>query len=756
MTRHSSRPWLSPLEQAAPWLALTVLLLFTYAKFFQVPYAGFFWSSDGKVYEIYLSTASDYGLQLGDQLVQVGPVLWNDFRANWRQTLFDDLEPGQVVPLLVKHNGQTLSLPWTFPGFNSNEFFARLNGEWFLAYVFWAAGTITLLSLRPKDARWRLLIAFNFLTALWLIVGGSTAPYHTWGSLFVLHAAVWACLPVYLHLHWVFPSPLRRLPIPIIWAGYLAGGVLAALEWFQLLPRSAYSLGFILAIVGSLALLAAHYTFRPEHRRDIFQLLRVGVLAFVPSIVLGIVGVFGTLPAQLKGGALLAFPFIPVAYLYTTYRRQLGGMEVRANRIISLFLFLFLLSLALITLIALLEPYFHFAGDDFVVAAGAAAITALAVVFVFPRFQRFVEHRLLGMPLRPTKLLETYAERIIISPDERTLIRLLKDEIAPSLLIRQSALLSLDDSTASPVYIQGLEKSQLPAASGIPNLIANAGRYHPATPDEAAHPASWVRLALVLSIEQKPIGMWLLGKRDPDDFYSQEEIAVLQSLVHQTAIALTNILQAGRLRAFYQADIEANENQRAEVARELHDKLLNDLAGLKNSISEQNAPPHFFERFDATITGVRQTISGLRPSMLTYGLGPALDALVDDLSDRDENGPAILFEVSADGARYDPQVELHVYRIVQQACENAIKHASAKSVTIIGRLGLALIDLTIEDDGKGFEAGTRLDLHGLAAHKHFGLMGMYERAALIGADIQFLSAPGSGTKIRIHWKRDGH
>mgnify|MGYP001598292495 CR=1 FL=1 len=735
----------SLVEQAASGLVLAIVLLYTFALFLAVPYIGFYWNTfNNQVEDVY--TAG--GLQPGDQIISLGAIKLDDYRADLRLELLTDVQPGDKVELVIRRG----AVEWIIPGFNYAELLNRLSGQWWLALMFWAVGHIALIALRPQDTRRRLFIAFNFITAIWLSAS-SVSQSHIWASPFVLRSAMWLSVPIYWHLHWELPTSLRRLP-RIVWlAIYLPAIILAAVEWFQILPVNFYAIGFLLAVAGSLVLIVVRLLARPAERRDIIPLVIVATLAFgLPALL--IASLMSGQALRILLTTLIALPILPVSYFVAASRRRLGNLEVRANRIISLFFFLFLLNIALIIVVALLEPVFHFAGDDFFVAVGAAAIAALASIFVFPRFERFIEQRFLGMPLPPTKLLETYAERITISPDDRALIALLKDNIIPSLLVRQSALLRLDDgATARPIYVQGVDETQLPAAGHLPALIAEAGHYR--LPDSTTPPA-WVRVSLVLSIEKRPIGLWLLGQRDPDDYYSQQEIEVLQALAHQTAIALVNILQAERLRAFYQADIEANETQRADLARELHDNLLNQMAALKNSIDEQNAPPHFFERFDTLIANARHTISGLRPAMLNYGLYIALEALVDDLRERYEDGPNFSFEVSADGTRYSPHMELHVYRITQQACDNAIKHAQPKSITIIGRLSPALIDLTIEDDGRGFEAGPGFDLNDLTAHKHFGLMGMYERATLIGADIQFLSAPGNGTKVSIRWKRDGH
>jgi signal transduction histidine kinase len=136
--------------------------------------------------------------------------------------------------------------------------------------------------------------------------------------------------------------------------------------------------------------------------------------------------------------------------------------------------------------------------------------------------------------------------------------------------------------------------------------------------------------------------------------------------------------------------------------------------------------------------------------MLQYGLTFALEDCVDELSTRSEDGASISLDVPQSDARYAPKVEEHIYRIVQQACENALRHAHAEQIRIYGRLESSQVHLTIEDDGIGFSQ-KMLDFNSLLREKHFGLAGMFERADLISADLKFESVPGEGTKIIISW-----
>jgi len=91
-----------------------------------------------------------------------------------------------------------------------------------------------------------------------------------------------------------------------------------------------------------LALLALHFICQPPQRRDTRLLLVAAGVAFFPAIVLGILGLLGTYP-RIGAIGLLALPVLPGSYFYAAYRHQLSGLELRANRLISVYLFLILL-----------------------------------------------------------------------------------------------------------------------------------------------------------------------------------------------------------------------------------------------------------------------------------------------------------------------------------------------------------------------------------------------------------------------------
>jgi signal transduction histidine kinase len=120
--------------------------------------------------------------------------------------------------------------------------------------------------------------------------------------------------------------------------------------------------------------------------------------------------------------------------------------------------------------------------------------------------------------------------------------------------------------------------------------------------------------------------------------------------------------------------------------------------------------------------------------------------------ERSNDSVNVIIDLQTDGeARYAGNIEQHLYRITQEACENAIRHANAANIKVSGWLHPHKIILNIEDDGAGFDAGPQLDLDTLLANKHFGLAGIMERAMLINAKVEINSAPNAGTRIKIEW-----
>jgi two-component system sensor histidine kinase UhpB len=254
-----------------------------------------------------------------------------------------------------------------------------------------------------------------------------------------------------------------------------------------------------------------------------------------------------------------------------------------------------------------------------------------------------------------------------------------------------------------------------------------------------------------LRVEEGLLGAWLLGGRDPDDVYTASEIALIRSLANQTAIALSNIIQTERVRELYQANVTRTEQERLQLAHALHDRVLNQLAALLMRLEDPSITPAVLKPFEEFSSRVREIVADLRPPMLVYGLRPALAELVEALAERPPQQMSLSMDIPEGEWRYPPEVELHLFRIAQESCENAFHHAHAKQLTVRGRLDPDHAEIEIQDDGAGFKMPGTEALGRLISQKHFGLAGMIERANLIGGTVQIRTAPGKGTRITAIW-----
>lgn len=740
------RPWLSLLEMLLPWLMLLVLGYYIYLEIVAAPYLGLnFGASSAAVNEVYVPHPT---LAIGDELLSMGQVDMDTWRQHLRMPLFPHLAAGDILPLRVRHDGQVVQIDWRVPGRTWPELYDRLVNTWLLGLAFWLAGTATLLLVRPRDSHYWLFSAFFLLTALWLVVGNT----NRWGhgeSRILFRMAVWLSLPVLLHVHWIVPQPLARLPRPLLWGGYAAALLLAVLQWFEAVPPSLYGSVFALVLVLCLLLLLAHYVRQPQSRRALRLLLAAYGLAFVPLIVLSALTAAGLMTKYTAAG-LLFLPLLPGVYFYAVFRHRLGGAELRANRLVTVYLFLALLAVVVAPAAGLLDQALAFPDASPLLYLALALAAAAATLYGFPPFARGVERRLLAMPLPPDDLLATYTARISTSLTPSALTALLRDEVLPTLLVRQSALLGVRNDQMVPLYIEGLALDAHTLTSLL-SLLRQGPIYRAAVGDSAV--PDGVRVGLPLHFDGQLIGVWLLGRRDPDDHYGPGEIRVLQSLAAQTAIALTNIEQAERLQALYKANVIRHESERRQLAYQLHDEILTHAALLYNNLATAALTPAVQEAYDTLKAQVRQMIAGLRPPMLDYGLAAALDALVDELAGRSDRA-RVDVAVAAGHLRHAPEVEEQIFRIVQQACENALAHAQAQTVRIGGEISEAGIVVQVEDDGIGFDAGLLSSLPALLAHKHYGLVSMVERAESIGAALSIDTAPGQGTVVEVTWRAD--
>lgn len=210
------------------------------------------------------------------------------------------------------------------------------------------------------------------------------------------------------------------------------------------------------------------------------------------------------------------------------------------------------------------------------------------------------------------------------------------------------------------------------------------------------------------------------------------------------------------LHSFIGAITSGQEEERRRLARELHDETIQSLISFKQHIqlvemdyADQPVAQALVKLEDVaekTIENVRRMVRALRPIYLEdLGLVAALNMLVTEMGQ--SSGISIDFERQGKERRLDNAVELALYRIVQEALNNIARHAEASHATVTLSFVPKGIKILIEDDGKGFHVPN--SPAEFAPGGHFGLLGMYERAELIGGTMQVQSVPGEGTRLMV-------
>ena len=229
-------------------------------------------------------------------------------------------------------------------------------------------------------------------------------------------------------------------------------------------------------------------------------------------------------------------------------------------------------------------------------------------------------------------------------------------------------------------------------------------------------------------------------------------LAGLAGLVFDSRRRASRRVQEARER-FTRQLIESQENERKRIAGELHDSLGQNLLIIKNralmGIESGAGTAALLEEISSlagqTINEVRGISYGLRPYQLDrLGLTKAILAVCRQVQD----AARVQVEASIDNVDglLPKDLEINLYRIVQEGLNNAVKHAGASRITVsIGRKEGGL-GVQVSDDGSGF-LSDQVEVRG---GEGFGLSGIRERARILGGSASVQSAPGEGTRISAH------
>jgi len=297
---------------------------------------------------------------------------------------------------------------------------------------------------------------------------------------------------------------------------------------------------------------------------------------------------------------------------------------------------------------------------------------------------------------------------------------------------------------------------------------------------------SWCGTPLV--IRDRAIGFLCVDWNEPG-FYTQDHARILRAFADQAAVAIENArlfdavrrfsgqlehlvaartaelreahdsiaAQTEQLRALVRQVVMVQENERQRIAHELHDSLVQAILAVMYQLHAirrrigASVPAGVLEQIDdsrqlleGALLEMKSIIHALRPRALDeLGLLAALKHFAQAAGEHHDG--TITFRSSGAAYTLHPDIELPIYRIVQEATQNAMRHAAANLIAISVECRPNMLRVIVNDDGCGFDPGSTSD--GL------GLVGMRERAQAIGAQLSITSAAARGTRVRLEVPR---
>ncbi|WP_232429404.1 sensor histidine kinase [Noviherbaspirillum autotrophicum] len=277
----------------------------------------------------------------------------------------------------------------------------------------------------------------------------------------------------------------------------------------------------------------------------------------------------------------------------------------------------------------------------------------------------------------------------------------------------------------------------------------------------AWYPGPWLgaitRIAAVISATLTAVLLWWLIPKILRLPTSAQLRTLVTQLEHEIAErsqveeALRQSQETLRELAAYQERIR--EDERKRIAREIHDELGQTLLALRLDVSMLHARTGerhpllktrtalALEYIDTTMKSIRTIMNNLRPSVLDLGVQAAIEWQVRQFEQR--NAIPCQLCIDDDGLQMDDEHATAVFRILQESLTNIGRHARATIVRITLRIDGGMLKMSIEDNGVGMYPGDR------RKSRRFGLIGIQERASMLGGELTIESTPGQGTLLRL-------
>jgi len=666
----------------------------------------------------------------------------------------------------------------------------------FAACVSWALG-VGVLAFGARDGSAILFFLFCLVFSTGLATGSVSFLGPLWmGSLFNL--CLWWLFPLSIHLHLVFPE--RRLTsrwryglvglygvVALASMPYLVNGLsaLRAFAWYPVLhlgARLALGAGF-----GGAALLMVwgyYHEASAAYRRGVRLVALSGATALMPFVALGLLPevVFGH-PLVPYWALFLLLLFIPAGYGYAILRFRLLRLDRFANRAMAHVL-AFVLTASWVVVLR------GWIGSRWTLDMQANALVDLAIVLAvgwsfaptLRQVQRLMDRAFYGGWYEHQDVTEQVVRSLDQAADPAAALQSACDRLCSAMKLECTCLVFSDRVRleGQPAHRHGHHGCDLldgldPASHRLPTTGALCRRLgHSSAVWDAAELRRALDGASLSDVERQLAGcerasLWAplgegeallgvmgVGAKVGGDPFGQADRQAVGIIANHIGKTIRNLDLAAQLAsrmsevsALHRRLVRLREEERKQLARELHDRVIQGLVSLQFQIAHADGGSRLslYESIGQLIGELRALCRGLRPPMLdSLGLVPAVRSHVRELARR--SSMQIELDIVGDDTCELPEnIALTLFRALQEALANVQKHAMAGRVTIELAIEADGIRLDVCDDGRGFVVPSSWGE--FAARDSFGLIGLRERLDLVDGRIKVRSAPGEGTELWI-------
>lgn len=628
-------------------VAVSLLCIHYSWIYIELPGAGFKWNV--KTWEVTWGEegceASDRScLFRGDQLLSIDGYTLQEYRRERYRPTIDWSRPLLIEFSRHGERLQTVVLPRQTVG----KRFEAVLAACFPA-VFLAMAAFGLLVLRPRDERWLLQVTLYLCVAVFFAAGFLvfTRLNH---AAFVSRGSAWLLVALLIHLHLILPAPLGAWVESGKKTLYGVTLLLLLLDCWSLIPATVLESALKASLLLALGILIFRLLSpdRQSERTPVKLMLFGAALGIFPWLIAMILfslhpledlpfGLNSILIAMLS---LIVLPNWPLAYICSIYKPDRGKIQFRGNRLLGVYGFF---SISVATYVTI----FFFVGTSWLSLREYPILSSLAISVFFlalvpplkTLFQGYVDRQIFGIKYSPEEVVSSFARRIPEVFARGALEQLLHEEVLSVLSIRQSTLCLLNSGDVDVIYSRGLpveiEKDLGSSASALTKLYPE-GLHYIRPGDERFDSYPWLRLVVPFSMGDQTTGLWLLGERQPDNFYSGSDIELLENVAKQVSIIVRAQLEVAENQKLQQQLVQA---QKMEAIGRLSAGIAHDFNNLLTAILSYSDLLEMQQSGDSTavkyLAGIRdagEKAEALTKQLLTFSRRQPAEVKVVDLN----------------------------------------------------------------------------------------------------------------------------